>query len=44
MLTAYQGAVLDVSPDSELRNNFDRVQRTLSLMINTFYRTLQNTQ
>ena len=44
LLTAYQGAVLDVSPDLELRNNFDRVQRTLSLMINTFYRTLQNTQ
>lgn len=43
LLTAYQAAVLDLPLDPELRGNFDRVQRTLGLMISTFYRSLQNT-
>ena len=43
-MTAYQSAVVELALDPELRSSLERVQRTLGLMINTFYRALHNTQ
>jgi hypothetical protein len=41
-MAAYQSAVQDLTLETEFKNSFGRVQGTLGLMINTFYRPLQN--